>query len=113
VIASREGEGQRAQTGSDVTARLVGAMAAIVLLTVGTAGAGESNFPSYEGPPPPLPPDVMVRDAEGRTTIRAVRVDAPLRIDGTFDEALYESVPAMRGFVQIEPDLGEPATEKT
>jgi hypothetical protein len=113
VIASRVVEGRRIWRGSGATARLVCLVVATVLLTVATARAGQTLPPIYEGPPPPLPPEVMVRDAEGRTTIRAVRVDAPLRIDGTFDEALYESVPAMSGFVQIEPDLGAPATERT
>jgi hypothetical protein len=84
-----------------------------VMLSVGSAHAGQIVAPAYEGPPAPLPPEVMARDGEGRTTIRAVRVDAPLRIDGTFDEPLYENVPAMSDFVQVEPDLGAPATEKT
>jgi hypothetical protein len=64
------------------------------------------------GPPPPAPPDVIARDAEGRATIRAVRVSGPMQIDGALDEALYAS-PAMTDFVQVEPQLGDPATEKT
>ncbi|MBM3819597.1 MAG: carbohydrate binding family 9 domain-containing protein [Acidimicrobiia bacterium] len=45
-------------------------------------------------------------------TIRAVRVDA-LTIDGRLDEALYREVEPISGFVQVEPNEGEPATEKT
>ncbi|MDA1183808.1 MAG: DUF5916 domain-containing protein [Acidobacteria bacterium] len=86
---------------------------AALLLHAGVAHAGQITSPAYEGPAAPLPPEVIAREAEGRTTIRAVRVDTPLRIDGTFDEALYTSVPAMTDFVQVEPDLGAPATEKT
>ena len=82
-------------------------------MIVGVAHAGQIAPPAHEGPPAPSPPEVIARDAEGQTTIRAVRVDAPLRIDGAFDEALYTSVPAMTDFVQVEPDLGAPATEKT
>ena len=82
-------------------------------MIVGTARAGQIATPAYDGPPPPSPPEVLASDADGRTTIRAVRVDAPMRIDGAFDEALYTSVPAMTDFVQVEPDLGAPATEKT
>ncbi len=64
------------------------------------------------GPPPPLPPDVIARDAEGRATIRAIRISEPIQIDGALDEALY-TAPPMTDFVQVEPQLGEPATEKT
>ena len=67
---------------------------------------------AFSGPPPPAPPDVIARDAEGRTTIRAVRVSGPMQIDGALDESLYD-VPAMTDFVQVEPQQGEPATEKT
>ena len=101
------------ESGSNVTARRVFATVVTMLLTVGLAHAGQVEAPAYDGPPPPSPAQVLARDAEGRTTIRAVRVDEPLRIDGTFDEALYTSVPAMTDFVQVEPDPGAPATEKT
>ncbi|OFW05424.1 MAG: hypothetical protein A3I61_14485 [Acidobacteria bacterium RIFCSPLOWO2_02_FULL_68_18] len=53
------------------------------------------------------------RDPSGRTTVRAVRVTRPLKIDGVLDEPLYASVPPISDFVQQEPDEGEPATEKT
>jgi hypothetical protein len=86
---------------------------AALLTIVGVVHAGQIATPAYEGPPVPSPPEVIARDADGRTTIRAVRVDAPLRIDGAFDEALYSSVPAMTDFVQVEPNLGALATEKT
>ena len=35
------------------------------------------------------PITVMTRDGNGATTVRAVRIDAPLRIDGALDEDLY------------------------
>ena len=77
-----------------------------------SATAEELPF-AIEGPPAPLPPDVVARDADGRTTIRAVRLDAPLRIDGALDDALYAAVAPISGFVQVEPDTGAPATEAT
>ena len=49
------------------------------------------------------PPDVITRDAQGRASVRAVRVATPLRIDGRLDEPLYTSVPSMSDFTQIEP----------
>ena len=66
-----------------------------------------------DGPPPPLPPDVIRRDEARRATIRAVEVDAPIRLDGQLDERAYYTVPAITGFIQQAPDEGAPATEKT
>ena len=67
----------------------------------------------YDGPPPPELPATLVRDAEGKTTVRAVRVAAPLRVDGLLDEALYRSMTPLSDFIQSEPQAGAPATEKT
>jgi hypothetical protein len=66
-----------------------------------------------DAPPPPTAPDVIRRDSEGRATVRAVRVAQPLQIDGALDEALYREVPSMSEFIQVEPDGGQPATERT
>jgi hypothetical protein len=45
-------------------------------------------------------------------TVHATRV-ATLHVDGALDEEIYSTVPALCGFVQVEPQLGAPATEKT
>jgi hypothetical protein len=45
-----------------------------------------------DAPPPPIAPDVITRDQEGRATVRAVRLSQPLHIDGALDEALYRDV---------------------
>jgi hypothetical protein len=68
---------------------------------------------AIDGPAPPLPPAVVARDSNGRTTVRAVRLSEPLRIDGRLDEAIYETIPAMTDFVQQDPIESAPATEKT
>src|SRR6266550_3213990 len=57
--------------------------------------------------------ETISRDPSGRTTVRAVRIQAPLKIDGSLDEPLYTSVPPISDFIQQEPHEGEPATEKT
>src|SRR5690348_76623 len=59
------------------------------------------------------PVSVMTRDGNGGTTVRALRIDTPLRIDGTLDEELYRAVAPMTGFIQIEPDDGAIASERT
>ncbi len=77
------------------------------------AGLAIDLLATIEGPPPPLPPPVIARDAAGRVTMRAVRLTTPLRIDGRLDEAVYAAVPAMTDFVQTEPAEGRPASERT
>ena len=84
------------------------------------ASAGTSREPSalglpfaIIGPPPPAAPATIARDAQGRVTIRAVPVVAPLRIDGRLEEAFYGSTPPLSDFIQNEPTVDAPATEKT
>ena len=66
-----------------------------------------------DGPPPPLPPETIARDAAGRVTMRATRLTEPLTIDGLLDERVYEAVRPASGFIQVEPLEGTPATERT
>jgi hypothetical protein len=73
----------------------------------------QAVLPPIDGPPPPLPPEVISRDETGRATIRAVRVVSPLQIDGILDERVYSDVPSASGFVQVEPDGGALATNQT
>ncbi len=84
-------------------------LAVAILLTAAT--------PAWTQPalsvPAPLPPATINRTADGRATIRAVRLDAPLRIDGRLDEAVYARVPPISDFIQSDPKPGEVATEKT
>ena len=102
-------------------------LAIVTSLSLGTSVAGQSlpapetavasrggEVPfAFDGPPAPMAPAVVARDEAGRVTIRAVRLDAPLRLDGALDEALYRTVPSISDLVQVEPDEGAPATEKT
>jgi hypothetical protein len=87
------------------------------VVTPAAAQSGsQSSAPAFSAeisPPPPIAPAVISRDASGKATIRAVRIDSPLRIDGQLDEAIYMDVPAMSDFTQNDPKEGEPASEKT
>lgn len=82
-----------------------------------TAGAQEAGTPravtTIQGPPPPVPPEMVARDEQGRVTMRAVRLDKPLTLDGRLDEEVYRQIPAVSDFIQQEPSPGQPATEKT
>jgi hypothetical protein len=66
-----------------------------------------------DGPPPPVPPAVMTRDPSGRVTMRAIRLDEPLRLDGQLDERVYQTIAPVTDFIQQEPTEGAPATEQT
>jgi Domain of unknown function (DUF5916) len=66
-----------------------------------------------DGPPAPEAPSVLSRDAGGRATIRAVRLDEALHVDGRLEERVYDTVPSIGGFIQQEPHEKRPATEKT
>ena len=106
-------------------------LAAGLLLLPGIGEAGQDSTPAppplpaamedsetelpfaFDGPPPPVEPEVIRRDASGRATVRAVRLTSPLRLDGQLDEAVYTSVRPVSGFTQLEPSAGSPATERT
>ena len=68
---------------------------------------------ALHGPSPPAPPAVVSRDAEGGVTLRAIRIDGPLTVDGRLDDEIYQLVPPVSDFIQQVPSEGEPATEKT
>ncbi|MDP6582220.1 MAG: DUF5916 domain-containing protein [Vicinamibacterales bacterium] len=79
----------------------------------GRAGFALGSGITIDGPPPPPPPAMVARDARGRATMRATRVREPISLDGRLDEGVYQSVEAVGGFIQQEPDEGAPATEAT
>ena len=81
-------------------------------LPIGESGT-EAGPGVLDGPPPPVPPAVIARDEEGRVTMRATRLDAPLRLDGQLDEAVYQTVAPVHDFIQQEPREGALATEQT
>ena len=64
-------------------------------------------------PPAPVPPAVESRNSTGQATVRAVRLDVHIVMDGLLTEPVYREVPAITGFIQQEPVEGQPATERT
>jgi|SRR5262245_3799371 len=68
---------------------------------------------AFDGPPPPVAPDVIARDSSGRAIIRAIALTSPIQLDGRLDEPIYENVPAISDFIQNDPKEGAPASEKT
>ena len=74
---------------------------------------GASADAVIDGPPPPTFPEMMARDAQGRVTMRASRLASPLALDGVLDEAVYQDVAPVTGFIQQEPDEGAVANDQT
>ena len=97
----------------------------LVLLSGSATGYAQLNTPaarvmappvlgrSFDGPPAPTLPSLVSRDEEGRTTVRAVRVNETFHVDGRLDERLYTTVTPISDFIQNEPVSGAPATERT
>lgn len=88
------------------------ALACLYGLVAATPAAAQNGV-VIEGPAPPDAPEVVARDAEGRVTVRAVRLAEPLVLDGLLRDPVYAQVRAISDFVQQEPHEGEPATERT
>lgn len=68
---------------------------------------------AFDGPAPPVPPEVFAKDAQGRITLRATRLTMPLELDGALNEEFYAQIKPITHFVQQEPQEGQPATERT
>ncbi len=66
-----------------------------------------------DGAPPPAFPIMLARDDAGRATIRAVRIDRPLRLDGVLDEEVFQVVPPFGDMIQAAPVHGAPASERS
>jgi hypothetical protein len=79
----------------------------LVLVFVLLGSAGSAAAQTAAGPA------IISRTANDNVTVRAVRVAEPLRIDGRLDEDVYAAVESITGFIQQEPQEGQPATEKT
>jgi hypothetical protein len=56
---------------------------------------------------------MLARDASGKVTVRAIKLSAPLKVDGRLDEEVYQQYQPFGGFVQVVPRYGETQTERT
>ncbi|MGE3190852.1 MAG: DUF5916 domain-containing protein, partial [Vicinamibacterales bacterium] len=66
-----------------------------------------------DGPPAPIAPETITRDAAGRATVRAIHLTEPLRLDGRLDEDVYRTEQPFGGFIQVAPPAGAPSSERT
>jgi hypothetical protein len=90
----------------------------LLLLFATTTKAQQNVEPTFvhtiDGPAPSDTPNVMVRDAGTfKSTIRAIRLQAPLRFDGRLDDEVYGQYPGFEGMLQVAPQYNAASTEKT
>ena len=63
--------------------------AAVVLVFCFAIDGFSQSVPLIDGPPAPIAPEVIARDGSGKVTVRAIKLDAPLVLDGKLDEEVY------------------------
>ena len=80
------------------------------LLALASAGSVLAQAPAAPSSVP-VAPEVEVRDASGRPTVRAVRLPSPLKVDGKMDDAVYATLKPISGFTQVDPKPGAPASQ--
>jgi hypothetical protein len=68
---------------------------------------------TIDGPPAPVPPEVITRDASGQATVRAIKLASPLKLDGRLDEEVYAREKPFGGLIQVTPSYGQPQTERS
>ena len=71
--------------------RALPSILAVLALTVGVgtpALQAQQTGPVLDGSPPPEWPQSITRDDRGRATVRAIRLDEPLTLDGRLDESI-------------------------
>ncbi len=89
-------------------------VAAVVCASMGLyAAPAWAQAPAIDGPPAPIAPAVVTRDNAGHATVRAIRLDSPLTVDGKLDEDVYRATTSVSDFVQQVPREGAAATERT
>ncbi len=88
------------------------AVSALTAATATTTAHAQQNT-VIDGPPAPVAPAVITRGATGQATVRAIKLAAPLKLDGVLDEEVYTREAPFGGLIQVAPDNGKPATERS
>ena len=75
-----------------------------------TSGRAAAPARQITDPPAPVGGAMINQAGQDGATLRAVRVNEPLEIDGVIEEPFYQSVPPITEFVQVVPEEdGEPS----
>ena len=60
-----------------------------------------------------VPSSAAAQASKERLFIKAVKVDTGPKVDGVLDDAVWQTATPVESFTQQEPNLGQPATERT
>jgi hypothetical protein len=82
-------------------------------LLLGVTSLSAQSISSIDGPPAPVAPEVITRDDYGNATIRAIKLTAPLHVDGKLDDEVYGREQPFGEFVQVVPRYGAKQSERT
>jgi hypothetical protein len=66
-----------------------------------------------DGAPPPIAPVTITRDDRRRPTVRAIRLNEEFVLDGRLDERVYQENEPFGDFIQVVPQNGALASERT
>jgi hypothetical protein len=83
------------------------------MLAMAAASAFAQPSVGSDAPAAPVAPASVTRDARGQATVRAIRLEEELRVDGQLDERVYTLNESVSDFIQQVPKEGAPATERT
>ena len=56
---------------------------------------------------------MLATSAAAQPVARAIKLSAPLVVDGKLDDDVYRTAPSVTTLVQVAPDYGKPVTERT
>ena len=87
--------------------------AAVFIISCSAVDAFSQSASLIDGPPAPIAPEVISRDEGGKVTVRAIKLTAPLIVDGKLDEEVYQREQPFGGFLQVAPRYGAQETERT
>src|SRR3954469_1175119 len=87
--------------------------AAAAILSIVLSTAVHAQSPAIDGPPRPTAPEVITRALSGQATVRAIKLSAPLKVDGILDEDVYAREKPFGGLIQVAPRFGEPQSERS
>jgi len=79
----------------------------------GQDGAQSSGVAALDGSVAPQAPASITRDDRQRPTVRAIKLTQPLVHDGRLDDLVYLENEPFGDFIQVVPQYGAPASERT
>ena len=85
----------------------------VFLLFCSAIDAFAQSAPVIDGPPAPIAPEVITRDASGNVTVRAIKLTTPLKVDGKLDDEVYRQEQSFGDLLQVAPKYGAPISERT